>query len=284
LALTDWAKVDELRSGLATPRLRINQAEEQEVKLLSYNFDDSKRFPKAPSHVEINHLTDLQIGSKGFLRERFLDYRSWVLSSPNRFVVLGGDVIDAATVLSVASPYENTEEPIDQVDTACGLLWPLAERGRILGYVGGNHERRTSKTYGDAGRIIAEKLQVPYSRGVQLIDIYFGKHRPFKISLWHGAGSARTKGAKAQMVHRFMAQADSQLYLVGHLHDVVLLFDWRQKRVDGKIKLQKIAGVMSSSFQGYWNSYAETYAMSPSESMMARCVLDRDGHWEISLR
>lgn len=282
--ITDWAKIDALRAGLATPRLKVSHAEEQQVKLVSYDFDDRKRFPRVPSRVEINHLTDLQIGSKGFLRERFIDYRTWVLSSPSRFVVLGGDVIDAATVLSVASPYDNTEEPIDQVDTAVQLLEPLAERGRILGYVGGNHERRTTKTFGDAGRIIAERLGVPYSAGVQLIDIYFGKHQPFKISLWHGSGSARTKGAKAQMLHRFMHQADSQLYLVGHLHDVVVLWDWRQKRVDGRIKLQKIAGIMSSSFQGYWNSYAEVYALSPSESMMGRCVLDRDGGWEVALR
>jgi uncharacterized PurR-regulated membrane protein YhhQ (DUF165 family) len=46
-------------------------------------------------------------------------------------------------------------------------------------------------------------------------------------------------------------------YLVGHLHDVVLLFDWRQQRINKRIKLQKIAGIMSSSFQEYWNSYAE---------------------------
>lgn len=280
----DWSKIDQMRAGLATPRLAVHHAEEREVKLISYNFDDKKRFPKTPSQVEINHLTDLQIGSKGFLKDRFIAYRSWVLASPNRFVVLGGDVIDAATVLSVASPYDNTEEPIDQVDTACDLLRPLSDRGRILGYVGGNHERRTIKTYGDAGRVIAERLQVPYSRGVQLIDIHFGAHDPFKISLWHGGGSARTKGAKAQMLHRFMGQADSQLYLVGHLHDVVLLFDWRQRRIGGKIRLQKIAGIMSSSFQGYWNSYAEVSAMSPSESMMGRAILERDGKWEVTLR
>ena len=282
--MTNWAQVDALRANLATPRLQVNQQYDDEVKLVEYDFFDKKRFPKPLSTVELVHLTDLQIGSKGFQRSKFLEYRGWLLDKPNRFVFLGGDIIDAATILSVASPYDNTKEPIDQVDEATELLRPLQKAGRLLGYVGGNHERRTIKTFGDCGRLIARVLEVPYSRGVQLIDIHYGEHKPFKISIWHGGGSARTKGAKAQMLHRFMHQADSHLYLVGHLHDVVLLFDWRQLRKGNKIKLQKIAGVMSSSFQDFWCSYAEVAAMSPSDTMMARVILEPSGGWEVTLK
>jgi hypothetical protein len=280
----NWKAIDDLRSGLVSPTLQVNQQYDDEVKFVEYDFNDRKRFPKPPHAIELTHLTDLQYGSKQFERERFIAHRDWILASPHRFVFLGGDLIDAATILSVASPYDNTEEPIDQVDGVVELLEPLAARGRLLGYVGGNHERRTIKTFGDCGRSIARELKVPYSRGVQLIDIRFGKHDPLKISLWHGGGSARTKGAKAQMLHRFMQQADSQIYMVGHLHDVVVLYDWRQQRIGKRIKLQKIAGIMSSSFQSYWGSYAEVSAMSPSDSMMGRIVVDREGGWEITLK
>lgn len=280
----NWKKIDEARANLIAPRLQVKQINDDEVKYVEYDFNDTTRFKHAPNTIELTHLTDLQYGSKQFERERFLAHRDWILASPFRFVFLGGDLIDAATVLSVASPYDNTVEPIDQVDEVVELLEPLAAKGRLLGYVGGNHERRTIKTYGDCGRTIARELKVPYSRGVQLIDIHFGEHKPFKVSLWHGGGSARTKGAKTQMLHRFMQQADSQLYLVGHLHDVVMVFDWRQQRQGNRIKLQKIAGVMSSSFMSYWNSYAEVSAMSPSDSMMARALIERKGGWEITLR
>ena len=158
-------------------------------------------------------------------------------------------------------------------------------RHRVLGYVGGNHEARTSKTFGEAGSIIATLLGIPYSCGIQMIDVNFGEHKPFKVSLWHGTGSAKTKGAKLQMLHRFMGQGDSQLYLVGHLHDVVLTFDWRQSRkADGNIHLDKIAGVMSSSFQGFWGGYAETAGLNATDTMMARAVLEPTGKWEITLR
>lgn len=281
---TNWAEIDRLRAGLRAPRVSVSHSVADEVKLVKWDFNDRKRFPDQPKQIEISHLTDLQYGSKNFERKRFIQYRDWILESPDRFVVLGGDLIDAATVLSIASPYENTEEPIDQVEGVIDILKPLAASHRILGYVGGNHERRTAKAFGDCGRLIGKALDVPYSGGVQLVDILFGSHKPFKISLWHGSGAARTKGAKAQMLHRFMSQADSQVYLVGHLHDVVLLFDWRQQRSANGIKLQKIAGIMSSSFMGYWNSYAERAAMSPSESMMARVILERNGKWEVTLR
>jgi len=281
---TDWAEIDRLREKLIAPRLRVNQQEDDEVKFVEYNFDDRARFPKPPSQIELTHLTDLQYGARTFKEDTFLKYREWILASPYRFCVLGGDIIDAATVLSIANPYENTGEPIDQVDGVVRLLQPLADKGRILGYAGGNHERRTIKAFGDCGRLIARNLRVPYSRGVQLLDLYFGDHKPFRVSIWHGSGGARTKGAKAQMLHRFMGQADSHVYFVGHLHDALLLFDWRQQRSANKISLQKIAGIMSSSFQGYWNSYAEVAAMSPSGTMMARVILYRDGKWEVTMK
>jgi hypothetical protein len=282
----NWSEIDRLRAGLATPRLEINQAEGEEIKLLTYDFNNRERFPKPLSQVELIHITDTQIGSKGFMRKKFRHYRDWILSSPQRFVLLGGDIVNANTIISIGNPYDDTGEPIDQVDEAVEELQPLADANRLLGYVGGNHERRTIKTFGDCGRLIARCLQVPYSRGVQLIECYFGKHAPFVVALWHGGGAARTKGAKAQMLHRFMMQYDAHLYLVGHVHDAIIIPDWRMRRVDGKIRQMKIMGIVSSSFQAFWNSYAEVYAMTPSDTMMGRVILypDSPSAWEATLR
>jgi hypothetical protein len=283
--LPNWNEIDEARRSLASPRLAVNMSVRDEVKFVEYNFDDRKRFPRPLKQVELIHLTDLQYGHEAFQEKRFLAYRDWMLDSPNRFAILGGDMIDAATIFSKGSPYENIAAPIDQASGLVALLKPLADKGRILGYVGGNHERRTIATYGDIGRDIAGRLQVPYSRGVQLIDIYYGEHKPFKVSVWHGTGGARTKGGRAQMLHRFMGMADSQLYWVGHVHDCLVLWDWRQQRKGKTIKLQKIAGCISSSFLDYWGTYAETAGLAPSDTMMARAVLEpTGGKWELTLK
>jgi len=280
----DWSKMDALHDGIAAPRLRVGHTEGEQVKRVAYDFNDRKRFPKPLPQVELIHLTDLQVGAKNFERKRFVEYREWMLSVPYRFGLLGGDLVDAATVLSIGNPYDNTKEPRGQVKEVVELLRPLADAGRLLASVGGNHERRTRATYGDCGADIAERLNVPYSCGVQLIDIFFGKHQPFTVAITHGKGNPRTKGAIAQMLDRFMGQNDSQLYFMGHVHNPLVLPNWRMRRVGRKIKLQKIMGVVSSSFLSYWNSYAEESFMSPSETMMGRAVLEPDGHWELTLK
>jgi UDP-2,3-diacylglucosamine pyrophosphatase LpxH len=249
-----------------------------EYKYVTVSFDPKEY----PSGVEILHITDVQFGHLSCNVPIFREFRDWVLKEKNRFVLFGGDMVDAATVISVASPYENTEEPQGQVFRFVEEAMPM--RHRVLGYVGGNHERRSVKTFGDLGHLIATFLRVPYSSGKQFIDVKYGEHQPFKISLWHGGSGSRTKGAKMQMLHRFMTQGDAQLYLVGHLHDAMMTFDWRERRKNGKISLEKFAGVMSSSFLEHYGTYAEVAGIAASGTMMWRVILEENGHWQLTAR
>src|SRR5437899_1777109 len=192
-------------------------------------------------------------------------------------------MVDAGTKVSVGSPWEQLWEPQSQLYKFCELWAPA--RHRVLGYVGGNHERRTVLTFGDLGQSIATVLQIPYSAGQQLIDINFGEHKNFRISTWHGKGASTTPGAKLMMLDRFMQRGDSQLYLVGHLHSPIVQFIARPLRQDdGSIKLIKVGGAMSSSFLDYWGTYAEVTNLPSTPLMMARAVLETNGHWELTLR
>jgi hypothetical protein len=250
-----------------------------ESKYVTWRFD-----PRKFDTIELLHITDVQFGHVECRVHRVKEYIQWVLKEPNRFVLFGGDMIDAGHIFSPGQPWEQICEPQGQVYRFCEMFAPL--RPRILGYVGGNHERRTIKTFGDSGLLIASLLQVPYSGGKQFVDIHFGKHQPFKVSLWHGGGAARTAGAKMMMLDRWMQEGDSQLYLVGHLHDALTKFKWRVERKSGHndIHMQKVAGAMSSSFLSHFGTYAEVAGMSPSDILMARCVLDPTGKWELTLR
>jgi hypothetical protein len=251
----------------------------EESKYITVRFDEAK-FPK---QVEIVHITDVQFGHRSCNVKKFIEYRDWILSKKNRFVFFGGDMVDAATALSIASPYENTEEPQGQVYRFVELAMPM--RHRVIGYVGGNHERRGVKTFGDLGKLIAMLLKVPYSSGKQFVDVFYGSHKPYRNSLWHGGTGSRTKGAKAQMIHRFMTQGDSDVYWVGHLHDTMMIGDVRSAR-DGKkgIRAEKFAGVMSSSFLEHWGTYAEVAGMPIGDTQMWRLILEPTGHSELTLR
>ena len=248
-----------------------------EAKYISWDFSRVKF-----STLELIQITDAQFGHKTCKVERLVEYRDWVLARPNRYMIWTGDNIDSATMQSKGTTWDNTGTPQQQMFEFCKLWAPA--RHRILGYVGGNHERRALTTFGDLGITIAALLQLPYSRGKQLIDVTFGKHRPFQISQWHGVGGARTKGTVAQILSRFASEGDSQLYLMGHLHSPMIIPSWKERRGENGIRTVKTVAALGSSFMETWGSYGEVSGYGPSDVLMPRCVLDKDGGWEVTLR
>ena len=263
-------------------RIHAGQNFGAESKFISAYF--SEKDVKKWGQLELSHITDIQFGHVCCNHKRMLEYRDWILAAPNRFMLWGGDNIDAFRIGSPGSPWENYFAADKQITKFCEVWAPA--RHRILGYVGGNHERRGIIGFGDLGKLISYLLSIPYSSGQQFINIYFGKHNPFTVDLWHGRGGAITKGAKINMVHNYMKQSDAQLVLVGHLHDPIATFDWKKRRnhVTSRIELIKQGGAMSSSFLEFFGTYGEIAGYSPGDVMMARAVLDATGHWELTLK
>jgi hypothetical protein len=254
---------------------------------LSMPFGDENKYitihvPEKFKTFELLHITDVQFGHKVCNVSKFEEYRDWVLSKPNRFVLFGGDMIDAATLISVGSPHDNTGEPQDQIYQFCKMAAPF--RHRVIGYVSGNHERRGIKTFGDLGKLIATFLRIPYSSGKQFIDIHYGQHKPFKIAMHHGVGAAGTKGARLNMLERFMKQGNAHLYLVGHLHDVLMTSSVRERQEKGQIIEEEYAGVMSSSFLRNFGTYAEVAMLPGNTVKMWRAILEPNGHWELTAK
>lgn len=256
-----------------------------ETKWVEWDFSAAKF-----DTLEIIQITDVQFGHITCKVDRVIEYRDWVLAKPNRYIVFTGDNIDSATMQSKGTTWENTGTPQQQLFEFCKIWAPA--RHRILGYVGGNHERRVLTTFGDLGITIAALLRLPYSRGKQLIDIKFGEHKnlgrkglhPFRISQWHGTGGARTKGTVAQVLSRFASDGDSQLYLMGHLHQAMLIPMFKERRGEHGIRAVKAIAAAGSSFLDLWGSYGEVSGYGPGDVIMPMCVLDRDGGWEVRLR
>lgn len=239
--------------------------------------------PEEFDKLELLQVTDMQFGHRECKYKRVVEYRDWVLAAPNRFMFWTGDNVDAWGLWSPGTAWDQLFSPQSQVYKFVETWAPAAHR--ILGYVGGNHERRAIPIFGDLGVLIATLLRIPYSNGKQLIDIHFGKHAPFKTTLWHGTGGARTKGTVAQTLHRFMSQGDSQLYLMGHLHQAMVIPDWKEFRDGrGNLKLKKCIGAIGTSFLETWGTYGEVAGFSSSDVMMAAAQLEKDGHWQVSLR
>lgn len=235
--------------------------------------------------LEILQITDIQFGHKQCKIEKLQEYIDWVLAEENRYVVLGGDLVDAGHAQSKGSPFEQIGDPQTETWALCDKLAPI--RHRVLGYVGGNHERRSIPTFGDIGKTIATILKVPYSPGKQHIDVKFGDHAPFKISMHHsGPGGGGTIGGLANGLAKLMSQGDSQLYLCGHLHRSMLVTDFREFRDGaGEMKFEKIMGARGSSFLGSYGTYSEVIMCSNAQAvLMPMAILEKNGHWSVSMK
>jgi hypothetical protein len=234
--------------------------------------------------VEVLHLTDVQFGHPACQVNRLVEHLKWVCSKTNRFFVLGGDCIDASHALAKGHGV-GQKEPQIQVVEFCQIMAPYVHR--CLGYVGGNHERRGIPMFGDLGRMIAYLLGVPYSPGKQFVNIFFGDHKPFKIGLFHGSSGGQTKGAVANQVYKWMTQGDCHYYLLGHLHQAMVIPDNRERHdLENRCMInEKIIGAMSTSFLEYYGTYAEVGGYkNPGKSLMAHCIIEKNGHWEVRLR
>lgn len=234
--------------------------------------------------LSILQLTDVQFGSM-YCNVRKLDaYLRWALAAPSRYLVLGGDLVEGFNFLaSPGSPYEQAADPHTCLGGFVARFVPVAHR--VLGMVSGNHERRF-RAFGDLTRLLAELLQVPWTVGRQHIAVRFGAHQPFKIALHHGRGSAQTRGSVVNALERAALADDSDLFLMGHLHQANTIHIprsiWDPERRE--MVLRDSWAAMGSSFLDYWGSYADMAGYRQSKLSMPLAVLDAKGGWSISLK
>lgn len=209
----------------------------------------------------------------------------WAEKNPQCLVMLLGDAIDAATKESPGSIRENKVAPIKQANKYIDLHRPI--RDRIIGYVGGNHERRIDKALSEGGagvRMIAEGLstpdhRIPFSSGVLLLDLYWKGHL-WTFTLFHGAGASITPGSKTQRLQRNILLSDSLITLSGHLHDEMKTSRRFIKRTsDGHVKIAKQTALQCGTYLKYLGSYGEVGGMPPTGPDMIVIELMADGRY-----
>lgn len=88
-------------------------------------------------------IADVHLGSPECELDEFVQFLAKIRREPDSYICIVGDLLNNATRSSVSNVYHETMPPSVQVDFAAELLAPVA--GKILGAVGGNHERRSRK-------------------------------------------------------------------------------------------------------------------------------------------
>lgn len=222
------------------------------------------QFDPDVTDVKIFNFTDTHVGHKNFDRQRFINDVAMVEDDSNAFVVIGGDLIEAATKLSVGDPWEANMRPQEQSMEAAKLLMPIAHK--LLAYRSGNHDAgRFKHTSTDMAEVIAHYLQVPYFKVETVIDLQL-QQQLFTVLLDHGhsGGSIQAILKDAEKFHEFAAFF-VHAHFSGHVHNSQIIERVMKQKVVGKgLEFQRSFTVVGGSHLRYTKTYAEESKFSPA--------------------
>lgn len=227
------------------------------TRLVTHHFDSDPGF--------LYPLGDWHWGHPNCDKEKIQGYLEWCEHN-DAAILLMGDLIENSTRASVgAGVYEQISNPDDQIDEVLDLLAPYSSR--ILGMLTGNHEERTFKDSGvDPSRHMARVLGVPYLRYSAFVRLYV-RGTGFTVYATHGASGSATSSGKLNAVKRMATVADADVYLMGHMHDLLLETVIR-KYVNLRtrsVKDRRQHFVVTGNFLTYEDGYGEMKGYAPSK-------------------
>ena len=190
------------------------------MKVIKHKLGD---FPQ----LQILPLADLHIGDIHSNGDKINEWLDYIRTTENCYCILNGDLCDTATRQSIGDVYQQTYNPMEQLNQAVKLFGPIKDK--ILAVTAGNHEARIYKTDGiDTTQLICSQLQIAdrYAPESALLFIQFGKqcsHRKYQPMLYtvycvHGSGGGRKEGGKINRLVDLSSIIDADIYLHSHSH------------------------------------------------------------------
>lgn len=243
---------------------------------------DGEHYPKPEGdRISLIPINDIHYGSLSCNREKFEEYLDYILKSPDTYTTGVGDLIENATKFSVGmAMYEETSHLPDQLEYIAEKLRPLVKAKKIFGLQPGNHEYRLSVLSGlDPMAILAKWLEIPYL-GWQAYWSFDVDGERYKALTYHGAGGSVTKGGKLNNVRKMKEiMADADIYVMGHVHDLIHDFDeFNTITDDGEIVRKRRHYVVAGSLLSYFGGYPEMAGFAPSPMGLARIDMFRNRH------
>lgn len=233
-------------------------------------------------------LSDLHIGAD-FDQKKFEGYRQWILDRPNAYCIINGDVVDNAISESIGDTY-GTMRPEEQKELAEELLRPLAENGKILAWLEGNHELRTARRTDEfIGKTLCKLLglhtkekSIYDPNGVFLFlnvgyDRAKGRRNRLTYTgfMLHGYTGSRRMGGKVNAVEDMARSVVCDFYIASHTHSKfmfprrIVVPDTRTKT----LRYQKQVFTSTGSFME-WEGYAIRQGYHPTSLGSPRLRLD----------
>jgi hypothetical protein len=230
--------------------------------------------------VRLHATGDWHLGERGCVESMLRRDIDAIAADDRAVVLLMGDLAgciapDDSRRFDPSSVGESLSiEDINDWGGACvRMVHRMAEpiRGRIVGVVEGNHELgyRLHKQQ-PITKMIADALGAPALGYSCFFTIRFveGKHRSaLSVMATHGSGAAATPGGKLNRLIRTMQSVDSDLVLMGHVHDSISYGRARiyqdGQRIGEREQLGVVTGTYLATYSQGHSAYGEQKGYSP---------------------
>lgn len=234
--------------------------------------------------VRVIGISDLHVGAAEHKAAEWRKFSESVLSDPDTYIILAGDIINNGIKSSKTNSYEEVLRPRDQKRLAVEMLAPFASAGKILCGVPGNHEYRSVKeTDDDPFYDVMCKLDLEdlYRENMAFLKLQFGnikgdgsRNPTYMFCVAHGNGGGST-GASVNRKEGFGYVVEGIDCLVtGHDHKPFntfpskIVFDPRNNKVSTKPFV-----VMSCSSWLDYGGYALRGMLKPSSHIPQEIIM-----------
>lgn len=207
----------------------------QEDRTIKDDFEIIRAVLPKAKQVKIYPIADVHFGSVLCNEKAWLDFRDAICKDPDAYTVIVGDVINNNTRSSVGSPFDDVVRPREQKRIMAEMLKPLAESGKIIAAVPGNHEKRSLKDADDdplydimckldledryrenAAFVLLAVGERPFARGEKSVR---GYGATYNIAITHGSGGGALTGSSINKNERFGYALDNiDVLITGHTH------------------------------------------------------------------
>ena len=241
--------------------------------------------PQEIRQLEIHTFADLHIGDENSRSDLIASWVRDVERKDNAYCILNGDLMNTAITGSKSDVYAEDLSIMEQVKKIASVFKPLADKGKILGILSGNHEDRIYKATGvDITYLIANELgcEDRYTETTGVIFLSFGsisahKKRKMQYSIYftHGSGGGRREGGKINRLADYASIVDTDIYICSHTHlpatfkEAFYRLDWQNKSMTKVTKLFVNTGAMLD-----YGGYGDKLGFKPSSNDMPTIVLN----------
>ena len=227
-----------------------------------------KEFNIKDNCIQLISLGDAHFGHENCDIKKFEETLDWIYKTKNAYVIGMGDLLDVSIRSSPgASVYEQKMNVQGQLEKMVKYLKPIADEGRLLGLLDGNHEARIYKeTSLNLTKLMCQLLKTEYfGYGVNM-RLRVGD-QIYKIFATHGSSNAKLLHTKIKPCLDLENKYEADIYLHAHVHCFAHLEKpyYVQDSKHMRMKEETKHFVLTGAFLKFFDSYAERMQLQPSK-------------------